>query len=216
MKIFAISDIHGEKKYFEAAAPLIKAADVVVISGDISRTGDRTSTENILQCVEQYHSRIVGVHGNWDRNEVLDLMIERGFSVHGKGKIISGIGFFGVGGSSETPMNTVNEYMEEEIQEYLTAGYRDIAGAKTTVLISHAPPRKVRDRTFLGLHGGSKAIREFLETHTINLCLTGHIHEAFGVELLNGCVVANSGSFKKGKYSLIDVGDSIEVEQGKL
>ena len=84
------------------------------------------------------------------------------------------------------------------------------------VLVSHVPPRQVRDRTFLGLHGGSRAVREFLETRPVDLCMTGHIHEAFGIENASGCVVVNSGSFKKGRYSLIEIGTTVRVEQGKL
>jgi uncharacterized protein len=216
MKLFAISDIHGETKHIAAAAGLIGTADIVVISGDIARDGDRASAEEVLSLVEQVTDNIVAVHGNWDRDDVLDLLEERGYSVHGKGLAREGIGFFGVGGSSQTPMNTASEYSEEDIAEFLEAGYRDVAGAARTVLVSHVPPRRVRDRTFLGLRGGSRSVREFLEKNRVDLCLTGHIHEAFGSENLSGCMVVNSGSFKKGRYSLIEIGTTVRVFQGKL
>ncbi len=216
MKIFAISDIHGEMKHFAAAAGLIREADLVVISGDIARNGDLHSAREALSLIEGITDAIVAVHGNWDRAEVEDFLEERGYSVHGRGIVRGGIGFFGVGGSSQTPMNTASEYSEEEIAGFLEAGYRDVAGAVRRVLVSHVPPRRVRDRTFLGLHGGSRAVREFLETRPVDLCMTGHIHEAFGIENVSGCVVVNSGSFKKGRYSLIEIGTTVSVEQGKL
>jgi uncharacterized protein len=216
MKLFAISDIHGDAKYFAEAAGLIGTADLVVISGDIAKNGDRRSAEEVLSLVEQVSDNIVAVHGNWDRDDVLTLLDERGYSVHGKGVVREGVGFFGVGGSSQTPMNTASEYTEEEIDGYLEAGYRDIAGAVRTVLVSHVPPRRVRDRTFLGLRGGSRAVREFLEKNRVDLCLTGHIHEAFGSESLADCAVVNSGSFKKGRYSLVEIGTTVRVYQGKL
>jgi len=216
MKILAIGDIHGEEKYFDAAADLIGSVDLVALCGDLAKGGDRKSAEDILSCIERHTRKIIGVHGNWDRDEVCSLLESRGYSLHGKGKIIDGIGFFGVGGSSQTPMNTASEYSEEEFNEYLTAGYRQIAGAAISVLISHAPPHRVRDRTFIGIRGGSRTVRKFIEVNKVDLCLVGHIHEAYGVERFINCTVVNSGSFKKGRYSLIEIGNGITVEQGRF
>jgi predicted phosphodiesterase len=42
MKLFAISDIHGATKPIDKAAPLIREADWVVISGDIRKYGQRS------------------------------------------------------------------------------------------------------------------------------------------------------------------------------
>ncbi len=216
MRILAISDIHGEKKFFDAAADLIGSADLVALCGDIGKGGDRKSAEDVLSCIERYTTRIIGVHGNWDRDDVSSLLEDRGYNLHGRGRIIDGIGFFGVGGSSQTPMNTASEYTEDEFSEYLSAGYGQISNAASSVLISHAPPHRVRDRTFIGLRGGSRVVRKFIEDNKVDLCLAGHIHEAHGVERFNNCLVANSGSFKKGRYSLIEIGTAITVDQGKL
>jgi predicted phosphodiesterase len=41
MKLFNISDIHGSTKPIDEAAPLIRAADWVVISGDLTRSKTR-------------------------------------------------------------------------------------------------------------------------------------------------------------------------------
>ncbi len=216
MKILAIGDIHGEKKYFDAAADLIGSVDLVVLCGDLAKGGDWKSAEDVLSCVERQTTRIVGVHGNWDREEVRTLLERRGYSLHGRGRVIDGIGFFGVGGSTQTPMNTASEYTEEEFNDYLTAGFKQIRGAVASVLISHAPPHRVRDRTFLGIRGGSRAVRNFIEDNKIDLCLAGHIHEAYGIEQFNNCQVVNSGSFKKGRYSLIEIGSTISLDQGRL
>ncbi|MBP7735009.1 MAG: metallophosphoesterase family protein [Spirochaetes bacterium] len=203
-------------KYFDDAADLIRSADLVVICGDLGKGGDWKSAEDVLSRIERYTGNIVGVHGNWDRREVCSLLEGRGYSLHGRGRIIGGIGFFGVGGSNQTPMNTASEYSEEEYNDLLTAGFRQIAGASASVLVSHAPPHRLRDRTFIGIRGGSRAIRAFIEQNRVDLCLAGHIHEAYGVERFNDCLVANSGSFKKGRYSLIDMGSPITVDQGRL
>ena len=69
MKLFAISDIHGATKPINKAAPLIRAADWVVVAGDITHTKTRTEAADVLACLEQYSTRILAVHGNWDRLE---------------------------------------------------------------------------------------------------------------------------------------------------
>jgi Icc-related predicted phosphoesterase len=216
MKIFALGDIHGVTKYLEAAAELIRQADLVAILGDVSGNGTSESAEEVLNLIEGYNRNILAVHGNWDRKEVLDLFEERGYSIHSSGRIIQGIGFFGVGGSNVTPMNTVTEYIEEEILDYLRIGYNKIQGLKKIVLISHAPPKNSVDRTFLGLKAGSTSIREFVEENPIDLCLCGHIHEAAGIQIIGNCTVLNPGPFKKGRYAVIDIDEGIIVNPGKI
>jgi Icc-related predicted phosphoesterase len=216
MKIFAISDIHGEKKYLNAAAELIGSSDLVVLAGDFSNIGNRKSAEELLSCIEQYNTNILAVHGNWDKKEVADLLEEKGYGIHGKGRIINGTGFFGVGGSNETPLNSASEYTEEAIMEFLETGYREIRDAESIVLISHTPPRKIRDKTFFGLSGGSASIANFVRRNHVDLCICGHIHEAAGIEYLDDCIVVNTGPIKKGKYSIIEIDDSVSVKLGKL
>jgi Icc-related predicted phosphoesterase len=154
MKLFAISDIHGATKPIEKAATLISEADWVVISGDITRARTRAEAADVIACLEQYSTRILAVHGNWDRLEVKDFLEEKGYSLHGKGRMLEGIGFFGMGGSSSTPLKTATEYTEKEIALTLRTGYEQIQEASPVVLISHAQPRGVRDRSFLGFRGG--------------------------------------------------------------
>jgi hypothetical protein len=188
----------------------------VIVAGDLTNNGDRKSAGEILSCIEAYTDRIVAVHGNWDPDAVADLLGERGYGLHGRGRIIGGTGYFGVGGSGKTPMHMPSEYTEDELWKFLETGYTEVRSAEKIVLISHAPPRKVRDKTFLGIHAGSASISEFIQRNRVDLCITGHIHEAYGEEYLNGCYVVNSGSFRKGRYSIIDMNDSITVVLGRL
>jgi Icc-related predicted phosphoesterase len=216
MRLFAISDIHGAIRPIDASATLIREADWVVIAGDITRTKTRAEAADIIACVEQYSTRILAVHGNWDRMEVRDFLEEKGYSMHGKGRILDGIGFFGVGGSSPTPLDTATEYTEEEIALTLRTGYEQVHGASRIALISHTPPRSVRDRSFLGLRGGSHSVKAILEEHPVSLCLCGHIHEAAGIERFQNTLVANSGSFKRGRYVSIDIGSDFVATEGRV
>jgi Icc-related predicted phosphoesterase len=216
MKLFVVSDIHGATKPIDNAASLIRAADWVVLSGDITHTKTRAEAADVLACFEQYSTRILAVHGNWDRLEVKDFLEEKGYSLHGKGRMLDGIGFFGVGGSSPTPKKTATVYTEQEIALTLRTGYEQVREASQVVLISHAPPRRVRDRSFIGLRGGSSSVKAFLEVNPIALCLCGHIHEAAGIERFQSTLVANSGSFKKGRYLSIEIGPDLVATPGRV
>jgi Icc-related predicted phosphoesterase len=216
MKLLVMSDIHGATEPLQQAAALIREADWVVLAGDI--TGDKTRAEaaRVLACLEQHHDRILAVHGNWDRPEVNAYLEEKGYSLHGRGRILDGIGFFGLGGSSPTPMKTATEYAEETIAPLLRQGFADIVRASRRILVSHVPPRGVRDRSFLGLRGGSRSVRAFLEAEAVDLCLCGHIHEAAGMERFNAVIVANAGSFKRGRYLTVTIGERIQVTAGRI
>lgn len=216
MKLFAVSDIHGAIKPINKAASLIREADWVVVAGDITRTRTRAEAADVIACLEQFSTRILAVHGNWDRVEVKDFLEEKGYSLHGGGRMLDGIGFFGVGGSSPTPLNTATEYTEAEIGLILRTGYEQVRDVSKVVLISHAPPRGVRDRSFLGLRGGSHSVKAFIAEYPVSLCLCGHIHEAAGIERFQDTLVANSGSFKKGHYLSVAIGPELAVTRGRV
>ncbi|MCU0849243.1 MAG: metallophosphoesterase family protein [Spirochaetes bacterium] len=183
MRIFVMADFHGDLLHVDRAGDLIRDADMVVLAGDLSGSGDRGSAES---------------------------------SIHSRGVIAGGIGFFGLGGSRRTPMHTFTEYNEEQIAEFLRLGYSMVEKSGTRVLVSHTPPKKCRDRTFFGLSAGSPALREFMESNPFDLCLCGHIHEAYGADRSCGVLVVNSGSFRKGRYSSVEIGGGIKVESGRV
>jgi len=216
MKLFAISDIHSHLNSFSAVTKIMKDSDIIVISGDLTRKGSRVEAIRVLNCIEPYNRNILAVHGNKDKFGVITLLEEKGYNIHNEGRIINDIGFFGVGGSSPTPMNTPTEYSEEVIMEFLQKGYASIKDARKTILISHTPPRGIRDKTFLLLRGGSKSIKKFLIKNSIDLCLSGHIHEASGIEYHNIGIVANPGSFSRGKYLSVEINTHINIHHGKI
>ncbi len=216
MKILVLADIHGAADMLADARALISAADVTVLAGDITRSGSAGEARSLLALIEPHAKALVGVHGNWDSEGVRALFEEKGISLHARARVIDGVGFFGAGGSTVTPMHTRVEYAEDQIAAFLAQGYGMLAGAARTVLVSHTPPHRVRDRTFLGIRAGSRSVRDFLSMHRVDLCLCGHIHEAGGVETLGETIVANPGSFKKGKYLSVETGGPISVERGRL
>ncbi len=216
MRIFAISDIHGNIQALNKASAQIRDSDLVIISGDITEYGSKKEAAEVLDLIELYNKNILAVHGNIDKYEVFELLEERGYSIHGTCRVVEGVAFFGVGGSSPTPMKTPTEYSEETIMEVLHSGYSNVNGETRKVLVSHTPPKGTRDRTYFGLRGGSKSIKNFLKKYKIDLCLTGHIHEARGVSKFKESIIANSGCFKKGKYLSVEIGEEINITRARI
>jgi putative phosphoesterase len=216
MNIFCISDIHGAMDCINKVAELMKQADLIIIAGDITQSRRQTEAQNIIDAIERLNPHILAVHGNWDRPEVRDFLDSKGHGLHERGVIINGIGFFGVGGSSPTPMQTATEYSEEDLSVILEKGYSLVKQADKIVLVSHCPPRGVLDRTHHGLSGGSMAIKSFLELHHIDLCICGHIHEAAGAVQLQGTLVVNCGSLKRGSCLMIKIGKVVQITQNLL
>jgi Icc-related predicted phosphoesterase len=216
MKIFAISDIHSAVKPFEKVSELIKNSDLVTISGDLSGWGSLDECINVLNTLSKINSNIIAVHGNMDSDKIIQYLDEKQISIHSRGIIRDSIGFFGVGGSNITPMNTPTEYSEDEIDKFLHDGYKMVKNADKIVLISHSPPRGANDKLFFGKRVGSVCIKNFLENNRVDICLAGHIHEAVGCEYIKNTPVVNPGSFKKGKYAIISIKDIVEISLGKL
>lgn len=70
---------------------------------------------------------------------------------------------------------------------------------KNTIYVMHSPPFcTLLDKTYSGLHVGSKAIKEFIKKERPPLSLHGHIHEGPKTgswkDEIGGCVCVNPGS----------------------
>jgi Icc-related predicted phosphoesterase len=63
----------------------------------------------------------------------------------------------------------------------------------------------------MGLHAGSKLIREFIEMYQPDLCLCGHIHEARNSDHIGKTIIVNPGPFPK-NFARISITDKIDVE----
>jgi Icc-related predicted phosphoesterase len=61
-------------------------------------------------------------------------------------------------------------------------------------LVTHAPPYETRiDQTTRGEHVGSKAVRSIINRYKPTLAISGHIHEAKGIDKLNQTILVNPG-----------------------
>lgn len=72
---------------------------------------------------------------------------------------------------------------------------------KEAILLSHAPPYKILDKTRAGKHIGSKILLSAIKKYPPRIVLCGHVHEAVGEKRIRKTKVINLGCC--GKYKII-------------
>jgi Icc-related predicted phosphoesterase len=200
MRLIVFGDIHMNLGKFRKI-PEVETADCLLLTGDITHFGSRTDAEKVLAQVAAINRNILAVHGNLDRQDVADYLAETGISLHAHGRLLEGVGIFGMGGSNPTPFHTPIEYSEEELQGFLAAAYEAVREADCHILLSHTPPARTRaDRIRNGVHVGSIAVRRFIAEKQPELCLCGHIHEARSADVLGDTMVINPGMIRDGGW----------------
>jgi len=199
MKIVCTSDLHGDIESAERLADKIGDFDLLLIAGDVTNFSSSNVARHLIgELSESGVQSILVVPGNCDLAESLEHFQNTGISLHGSGKIMDGIGFFGVGGSNETPFNTPLEFSEDEITQLLQQGYEEIKNAKVKMLLTHPPPFGALDQPSPSQNVGSKSIAKFLEKNKVDLCICGHIHEAKGEAKLGSTEIINPGPTSTG------------------
>jgi len=206
VRLLCVSDIHGEAAGLASLLEGPERPDVVVVAGDITHLGGREDAERILAPIRDAGMPLVAVAGNMDRDAARDYLGELGVDLHGRGILLSGVGFMGLGGGTPSPFRTPWEIDDGEAERCLEAGFAQISHAPFRVLVSHPPPRGTDlDRTFARAHVGSQPVRRFLDEGRVGLCICGHIHESAGLQVIGQAPCVNLGPFKNGHYALVTI-----------
>lgn len=214
MKIFVISDIHGNDD-FEPVRGELETADLVLCSGDLTHFESAERGMAIARKLRSYNPHIFFVAGNCDRPEMEKMLADDVLSIHGRTvKFICGgytYRISGIGGSLHTPAATPNTYSEDDM-----AGFLGGIDPMTDIIVSHQPPYGTSaDVVMKVLHTGSKNLRKFIEDNETVLCLCGHIHESSGISEIGSSVVLNPGSYRTGKYAVVQMNGK-KIEDIKL
>jgi uncharacterized protein len=206
MKILALTDIHAKTASLKSIADDLSAADVVLVAGDITHFGNREAMLSILDEIKKYSLLLYAVAGNCDRPEAAAALAETGMGIDGKIANVKGISVAGIGGSLPCPGATPNEFGEADFKRLLEREPFASLEPGAFILVSHQPPYKTAvDKAWIGGHVGSREIRNFIEIKKPLLCITGHIHEARGVDEIGVTRIVNPGAFKSGYYAVIEM-----------
>jgi len=206
MLILGISDIHGDTGNLEKIAGKVGKVDLVLVSGDLTHFGGKTQAQQVINQVKKYFPEVLAVSGNCDEREVEDYLSGEGISLNGKAKIIRGIGFLGAGFSLPCPVYTPGEVTEEHFQKTLESASCLLPEKIPFLLVTHHPAYGTKmDFVRSGRHVGSQAIRKFIEEKKPWVCLSGHIHEATGQDILGSTILVNPGPLRLGGFVLLEV-----------
>jgi Icc-related predicted phosphoesterase len=211
MEILIISDVHNDlenlMEYMDKIA--LFNFDVIVFPGDFSDVPPKgfssvDISRIIIEELKTFNKPILALPGNWDK-DVISILEKEGISIHGHGKIIDDVGFYGFGGA-RTPFGTSFEPSEEEIEIGLEKAFEEVKDAKIKVQVTHAPPARTKlDVVYTGAHVGSEAVRKAIEKFKPVLAVSAHIHEAKGIDEIEGTKLINAGRFPEGYCGLASI-----------
>lgn len=218
MKLFALADLHGSeailKKMVKSTA--MRGADCILVAGDVA-VNDLASARGLLKLIGSLGKPAFFVPGNMDSPALASIEEVDGVKcLHGKRARLGEFSVVGVGGGPSSFLSTPFELPESELKRLLEEAFSGLESGKF-ILLSHAPPKNTKlDKVSSGLHVGSSSIRKFVEEREPALAVSGHIHEARGVDKVGKTLLVNPGPAFRGFYALIEVGQEIKASLSKL
>ncbi len=205
LKILSLADLHGSQYRLNIVLNNIEKfkPDLVVICGDITQFGPGDTALNILN---QINVKTLAIHGNIDTTEVLKAIDDsNAININLKRIIINKIPFIGIGG--ETPIS-------DNLKIRLNNSFKSLYAIldESTILVTHVPPYGLQDKIFLGIHSGSKNLKEIIDKYNPRLILCGHIHENPGFIKYKKTIIVNCSIGKTGGGALIEINNKIKVK----
>lgn len=181
MKILAFTDLHEDYQYMEGLKQKAKEVDFILCAGDISVY--ESNLFEILGLLDELNKPIYMIHGNHEEDKDLSEACMKTKNIKFVDKQILRFGDLvivnhGGGGFYYGPSKEDKEF------ESLSTIFSDaIHSSKYSILMTHAPPFKTKlDLIWSGKHVGSKAYRNFIKKVQPTIALSGHIHEASGLQ----------------------------------
>ena len=206
-QIAVIGDVHDKQDRLARVLERIASdpPDLALLVGDVGRDPPwaepqrrkhrMNHDESIRQIVARVRLRlgcpVAFVPGNHDLRDTADDV--DGVNCDGRIVEIAGLRIAGFGGAGPGRFGFPYEWDEDEAD----AALRALLGGATPpdILISHTPPARTGlDRTSRGEQVGSEAVRRWIAAARPKLFVCGHIHEAWGVERIEGVACLNAGA----------------------
>ena len=209
MVIIILADIHGSLHYLSKIADQLAKADLVLIAGDITNFGDHDDAQDILTAIIAHNSNILAVTGNCDLPEVNDYLQDKNIGLHCNSTKVCDVTFMGVSGSLPCPGHTPNESTEQQFGACLKRLEEEATANNPIVFVTHQPAYDT-DLDLAGMrHTGSRSIRDFIIDNQPMLAVSGHMHDAVGIDKLGDTTLLNPGPFREGSYAYVEIEDGI-------
>lgn len=216
LRLLLAGDLHGSEKglaWFYSQAEELKP-ELIVFVGDFVTGGPLSFVRDVLASLRDLAPQVFVIPGNWDPRESLVAMDEAAFdglrNLHKSAGWAGGYSFAGLGGSTPTPHGgspfeavADDEFFADPLRLHLPAD----------IWVLHNPVYGFRDRVASsGANAGSEALLTVFKEQdpAPRLVLSGHIHEARGVDSWRGTTFVNAGPLSACGAVLIELrGDEV-------
>jgi len=225
IRYLVISDIHGNVGSLKAVIESeLNSMNALLVAGDLSSySGEYVDVLKVLNTVALKNKKVIVVIGNMDSPNLINIINNSYPSItclHGTITKLGDLTIAGLSGGLYSPFNTPFELSENDFGRLIANIVKEIGNIKNEylVLLSHTPPYGTKvDLTYTCLHVGSKSIRKFIEEFKPLMVISGHIHEARGVDKLGNTLIINPGPLFKGYYAILNIEDkNVKVNLKKL
>ena len=173
LKILAASDLQGRKNLAEKLAEKARKnkVDLVILAGDINEFGQ--GDKRMLEPFTKFKQKVLFVPGNWDLSNEADYMSFEGKNLDGYYVTYGDVGIVGLGSSDWKMEHDEKDFLKIE------KNFKKMK-SKRRIFVSHlhAFGTKAEFSGFLG-DGVVRAVVEYFKPDVL---ISGHIHEAEGLE----------------------------------
>jgi len=213
LKVLAFTDFHGDNDAFARARQLLRKGkwDGVLVAGDIVNHDPELAKRRLTELAEVAEP-LFFVPGNMDNPELASWPGTSSVrALHGKSATIGPVFLVGLGGSPPGPFHTPFEIRDEEATRVMGKGMVGFSKGRL-VLVSHCPPKNTKlDIVPSGEHAGSIPVRNFIEKFKPALVISGHIHEAKGIDSIEETTLINIGPAQRGNYAEVTLNNRATV-----
>lgn len=216
LRILAGADLHGRAAPADWFYSLARerSPELIAFAGDFVTGRPLEFLREVLRELRGLAPAVYVVPGNWDPRESLIVLDEEAHdglrNLHKASAWLAGYSFAGLGGSITTPPgNTPLEGPDSGFAEPLAPNL------PADVWLLHQPLRGFCDRVATGANVGSDSLRDLYAAQVAQprLIISGHIHEAGGVERFKGTTFVNPGPLLDRRAAWIELeGTEVRVE----
>jgi Icc-related predicted phosphoesterase len=187
--------------------------ELIIFLGDFVNSEPLESIREICASLRELAVNVLVIPGNHDPRQSLITFEEESYdglkSLHKSNAFISGYSFAGLGTSITTPSgNSPFEFPDE--------GFADALACMlpADIWVLHNPLEGIRDQLADGRRLGSRSLKMLYDEQPDKplLVISGHVHDAHGMEQSNGTAFVNPGALVDGRAALLALGgDKLEV-----
>ncbi|MGD0276036.1 MAG: metallophosphoesterase, partial [Syntrophales bacterium] len=150
-------------------------------------------------------SRIFCLPGNYDMDLKYTSLHDRDLHIHAYE--VGGLKIAGYGGADVWTPGMPQRYLVgylagKGIHDRDNELYRFFDSERPDIIVAHQPPHGIHDHVTSMGPSGSPALRAYCDNHPVLLCLSGHIHDQWGLAVHDKTVYLNPSNF--GEVTRVD------------